>query len=289
LEAAGRHRNFTRAADELGLTPAAVSHVVKEFQDQLGVMLFERSGREMRHTPVGETVHVAARNALRELDSAAARVKKLSASLGLRVSAPTSFAQKWLLPSITKFRLLRPDVAVDIDITKDFPDFERDRIDVAFRWGDGDYPGRKVDIVIEHAIFPVCSPQLLSDLGRFREPRDLLGHNLIHVTWGEAGVFWPDWQAWFTAAGVHEYEDRPGLHLHETVHAVQAAIEGQGVALGDASLVAEDLAAGRLVRPFELSIKAPGTYAYYMTTPLESENAPLIQSFREWILLEAAH
>lgn len=287
LEAAGRHRNFTKAADELGLTPAAVSHQVKEFQEQLGVTLFERTGREMRHTPAGEAIHIAIGQALRELAKAGMRAQKIRSSTRLQISTPASIATKWLLPRINKFMLLRPDVDVGIDITKNVQDFERDRVDIAFRWGDGDYPGLRADQVFEHSLFPVCSPKLLQTAGPVGEPRDLLNFNLIHVTWGEAGVVWPDWRRWLQVAGVEEFSDRPGLHFHETVHAIQAAIDGHGIALGDASLVADDLAAGRLVQPFGLAIRAPERYAYYITCPLETADEPLIKLFRDWVLEEA--
>lgn len=287
LEAAGRHLNFTKAADELGLTPAAVSHQVKEFQEQLGVVLFERVGREMRHTPAGEAIHIAIGEALEGLVKAGVRAQKIRSSTRLQISTPASIASMWLLPRINKFMQLRPDVDVSIDITKSVRDFERDKVDIAFRWGDGDYPGLRADQVLEHSIFPVCSPKLLQSSPPIN-PRNLLDFNIIHVAWGEAGVVWPDWRRWLQMAGVEEYEDRPGLHFHETVHAIQAAIDGLGIALGDGSLVADDLAAGRLVRLSELTIQAPEKYAYYVTSPIETADDPLIKLFRDWVLEEAS-
>lgn len=287
LEAAGRHLNYTKAEEELGLTPAAVSHQVKEFQQQLGVTLFERTGRELRHTPAGEALHIAIADALKELVRAGLRVKQIRSTTRLQISTPASIASKWLLPRIKKFMQFRPDVDVGIDITKIVRDFDRDGVDVSFRWGDGDYPGLRADRVFEHSIFPVCSPKLL-DSCPLTTPRQLLDFNLIHVDWGEAGVVWPDWHRWLHFAGIEEFHERPGLHFHETVHAVQAAIDGHGIALGDAALVADDLAAGRLVRPFELAIGAPKKYAYYVTCPIETGEDPLIKLFRDWVRDEAS-
>jgi LysR family glycine cleavage system transcriptional activator len=288
FEAAGRHLSFTRAAAELRLTPAAISHQIKEFEDQLGVVLFLRTSRAMRLTPGGEILHAAATEALAGLTRAAARARKTRGGTRLSVTASASIAAKWLVPRIDEFMERWPEIDVRIDISSNVRDFDRDDVDVAIRWGNGDYLGTRSDRLFENTISPVCSPRLLQSRRPLKEPRDLLQHMLIHVAWSGQGITWPDWRMWMMAAGIKDFDDGPGLHFTESGPAIQAAIDGQGVVLGDSSLVAGDLAAGRLVQPFTLSIKGPPQFAYYIVSPLEMAGDPLVCAFRDWVLEEAA-
>jgi LysR family transcriptional regulator, glycine cleavage system transcriptional activator len=288
FEAAGRHLNFTRAAAELGLTPAAISHQIKEFEDQLGVGLFLRTSRAMQLTPAGEILHAAAAEALAGLTRAVARARKTRGGMSLRITASASIAAKWLVPRIDEFMQRWPEIDVRMDISTNVRDFDRDDVDVAIRWGSGDYAGMRSDRLFDNTISPVCSPKLLRSRQPLNEPRDLLRHMLIHVAWSGQGITWPDWRMWMLAAGIKDFDDGPGLHFTESGAAIQAAIDGQGVVLGDSSLVADDLAAGRLVQPFALSIKGPPQFAYYIVSPEETTGDPLVSAFRDWVLEEAA-
>jgi LysR family glycine cleavage system transcriptional activator len=288
FEAAGRHLNFTRAAAELGLTPAAISHQIKEFEDQLGVGLFLRTSRTMQLTPAGEILHAAAAEALAGLTRAVARARKTRGGMSLRITASASIAAKWLVPRIDEFMQRWPEIDVRMDISTNVRDFDRDDVDVAIRWGSGDYAGMRSDRLFDNTISPVCSPKLLRSRQPLNEPRDLLRHMLIHVAWSGQGITWPDWRMWMLAAGIKDFDDGPGLHFTESGPAIQAAIDGQGVVLGDSSLVADDLAAGRLVQPFALSIKGPPQFAYYIVSPEETAGDPLVSAFRDWVLEEAA-
>jgi LysR family glycine cleavage system transcriptional activator len=288
FEAAGRHLNFTRAAAELGLTPAAISHQIKEFEDQLGVGLFLRTSRTMQLTPAGEIIHAAAAEALAGLTRAVARARKTRGGMSLRITASASIAAKWLVPRIDEFMQRWPEIDVRMDISTNVRDFDRDDVDVAIRWGNGDYAGMRSDRLFDNTISPVCSPKLLRSRQPLNEPRDLLRHMLIHVAWSGQGITWPDWRMWMLAAGIKDFDDGPGLHFTESGPAIQAAIDGQGVVLGDSSLVADDLAAGRLVQPFALSIKGPPQFAYYIVSPEETAGDPLVSAFRDWVLEEAA-
>ena len=136
-------------------------------------------------------------------------------------------------------------------------------------------------------IFPVCSPALLKGRKPLREPRDLLAHTLIHLDYEAQGAVWPNWRMWMLAAGIKDFNDSRGLHFGQTALAVQAAIDGHGVALGDSSLVAGDIAAGRLVKPFELALKSPTMFAYHLITRKDTAERPMIKAFRNWILGEA--
>jgi LysR family glycine cleavage system transcriptional activator len=288
FEAAGRHLNFTRAAQELHVTPAAISHQIKEFEDQLGLRLIERTSRSMRLTEAGETLHKAVSEALGGLNRAVARLEAPKNSHRLKVSASTSVAAKWLVPRLDEYMQRYPGIEVQLDVSDRVRDFDRDGIDVAIRFGNGNYPGARADRLFDNTIFPVCSPALLTSKKPLKHPRDLLQHRLIHVEWSGQGVTWPNWRMWMLAAGVSDFNETSGLHLDNSGLALQAAVDGQGVALGDSSLVADDLAAGRLVQPFALTIKGPPQFAYYVISPLANEEETLVKSFREWILEEAA-
>ena len=288
FEAAGRHLNFTRAAQELNVTPAAVSHQIKELEDQLGQLLIERTSRSMRLTEAGQILHAAVGEALSGLNRALARLDKGRDHARLRVSASTSIAAKWLVPRLDDYMKLHPGIEIQLDVSDRVRDFDRDDIDAAIRFGNGNYPGARADRLFDNTIFPVCSPALLASKRPLKQPRDLLQHRLIHVEWSGQGITWPNWRMWMLAAGVSDFNETRGLHLDNSGLALQAAIEGQGVALGDSSLVSDDLAAGRLVQPFALTIKGPPQFAYYVISPAATQDDALIRSFREWILGEAA-
>ena len=288
FEAAGRHLNFTRAAQELNVTPAAISHQIKELEDQIGQRLIERTSRSMRLTDAGHILHAAVGDALAGLNRALLRLDKSRDQARLRVSASTSIAAKWLVPRLDDYMKLHPGIEIQLDVSDRVRDFDRDDIDAAIRFGNGNYPDARADRLFDNTIFPVCSPALLASKRPLKQPRDLLQHRLIHVEWSGQGITWPNWRMWMLAAGVADFNETRGLHLDNSSLALQAAIEGQGVALGDSSLVSDDLAAGRLVQPFALTIKGPPQFAYYVISPAATQDDTLIRSFREWILGEAA-
>ena len=288
FEAAGRHLNFTRAAEELHVTPAAISHQIKEFEDQLGQRLIERTSRSMRLTPAGEILHAAVGEALDGLTRAQARMQRGRNSTRLKVSASTSIAAKWLVPRLDEYMKIATGAEIQLDVSDRVRDFVQDDIDLAIRFGNGHYPGFRADRLFDNTIFPVCSPALLKSKKPLQHPRDLLQHRLIHVEWSGQGVTWPNWRMWMLAAGVEDYNETGGLYLDNSGLALQAAVDGQGVALGDSSLVSDDLAAGLLVQPFALTIKGPPQFAYYLVSLNERQDDPLVRSFREWILDEAA-
>ncbi|MCO5066900.1 MAG: transcriptional regulator GcvA [Rhizobiaceae bacterium] len=287
FEAAGRLLNFSHAAVELGVTPAAISHQVRELEDQLGVELFSRTSRSMQLTAAGEILHRAARDALASLARGMARIEDASDSNKLKVIASASIAAKWLVPRIGRFIELRPDIDVRLDISSHLRDFSPDDADIVIRWGKVAHPSLQCERLFENVVFPVCSPALLRSTP-LREPRDLMHHRLIHVSWKGQDGDRPNWRTWLRASGIEDALDNgSGLHFDESGSALQAAIDGQGVALGDSSLVADDLAAGRLVRPLDLAINSPPEFAYYVVSPIEvAENSP-VAVFREWLLAEA--
>ncbi|RWF44584.1 MAG: transcriptional regulator GcvA [Mesorhizobium sp.] len=289
LEAAARHLNFTRAADELGLTPAAVSHQIKEIEDQLGIVLFTRTSRTIRLTEAGAVLYEAATDTLDLLGRAVMRARKMARGTEfLKVTLDAQFAAKWLMRRVENFRKQRPGIELRFDIAYGLRDFDLDDVDVGIRFGAGKYPGLCAHRLFDNIIIPVCSPGLLASGPPLREPRDLFNHTLAHIEWARQGVTWPNWRMWMAAAGINDFDDSRTVVFGTSTDAVQAALDGNAVALADFAMVANDLSEGRLVRPFELSIRVAPEFAYFLVYPQATAEDPRIVAFREWILEEVA-
>lgn len=289
FEAAGRHLNFTRAAEEVGLTPAAVSHQIKELEDQLGLTLFTRTSRSIQLTPGGALLLEAAAESLDLLRRATVRARRLSRSAEqLRVSLTARFATHWLLPRLPAFRALHPGLKLSFDVSDELRDFAVDDIDLAIRFGSGHYPGLRAERLFDTLIVPVCCPSLLTEGPPLREPRDLLAHTLCFVDCETEGAPWPDWARWMTAAGVDDFDTSNCVAFDDTSHVVQAALEGGAVGLADRALVSRELEQGLLVQPFELGVPVAEDYAYNLVYPQASADDPRVVAFREWILEEMA-
>ncbi|RJT39647.1 transcriptional regulator GcvA [Mesorhizobium waimense] len=287
LEAAARHLNFTRAADELGLTPAAVSHQIKEIEDQLGLVLFTRTSRTIRLTEAGTVLFDAATDALDLLGRAVSRAQKTTRGTALlKITLDAQFATKWLMRRIDDFRRQKPGIELRFDITYDVRDFDRDDVDIGIRFGAGKYPGLCAERLFENVIIPVCSPALLRSGPPLKEPRDLFQHTLAHIEWSRQGVTWPNWRMWMAAAGVDDFDDSRTLVFGSATDATQAALDGNAVALADFAMVANDLSEGRLVRPFALGIKVAPEFAYFLVYPVASANDARVVAFKDWILNE---
>lgn len=287
FDAAARHLNFSKAAYELGLTPAAISHQIKEFEDQLGLELFTRTSRTMRLTEAGAIFHQAAGEALDGLGHAVSRAKKLARGVSqLKISLDPVLATKWMMPKLERFRKACPDIDLRFDICFELREFGYDDVDIAVRYGSGSYPGLVAHRLFENMIIPVCSPRLLKFGPPLEEPRDLLKHTLAHIEWARDGITWPNWRTWMAAAGVLDFDADRCIVMRESSHVIQAAIEGSAVALCDFEMVASDLSDGRLVRPFELSIKVSDEFAYHLVYPTEAQNDAKIVAFRDWLLDE---
>jgi len=288
FEAAARHQSFTRAAEELGVTPAAVSYLVRELETQLKVKLFHRTKRVVRLTDAGGILNTTVANALEAIGRAVERVRDADGPPHLKVTTTPGFAMKWLVPRLNGFLERFPDVDVRIDMSRRAVDFTREDMDLAIRFGVGGYPGLQVERLISDTVYPICSPKLLKGPRPLRHPRDLRHFTLIHIDWQSRGETWPTWEMWMEAAGVTGVDTARGIHFDQGVMAIQAAIDGNGVALGDSSLTAVDLAQGRLVRPFELGLHAPAQFGYWIVVPPHTAERPLVIAFREWLRAEAA-
>jgi LysR family glycine cleavage system transcriptional activator len=288
FEAAARHRSFSRAAHELGVTPAAVSYLVRDLETQLKVQLFTRSGRGVGLTTAGEILRDSAAKALDDIERAIDRVRTLEERARINVTTTPSFAMKWLVPRLNRFLTRFPEIDVRVDMSRQTADFAQGELDLAIRFGTGRHPGLLVDRLLTDSLVPVCSPQFVKAARALRQPRDLLHLPLIQSDFQAYGEIWPTWQMWFDLAGVTGSEPKPGLRFNQSVLAIQAAIDGQGVALADTSLVEFDLAAGRLVKPFDIPIQAPMKLAYWIVMPPQHAERPIVEAFRQWLLEEAA-
>lgn len=278
-EAAARHLSFTRAAEELFVTQAAVSHQVKALEQHLGVKLFRRMNRSLLLTEAGQAYLPAVGRALDLLDEATRRLRSDDRGT-LTVSTLPSFAARWLVPRLGRFFQAHSEIDIRVAPSVALVDFDSDDVDAAIRYGKGQYPGLRVDRLLEEDLYPVCSPRLLDGRPPLREPADLRRHILLHDDPSE-------WSKWLRAAGVADVVDASrGPVFTDSSMLIQAAIAEQGVALARHVLAADDVAAGRLVRPFGLSI--PADYAYFFVCPETSAERPKIAAFRGWLLREAS-
>jgi LysR family glycine cleavage system transcriptional activator len=233
-------------------------------------------------TDEGQRLLPATRDAFDRLAEAVAGLKARDTAGPLTVSVMPSLAAKWLVPRLSRFQEHYPDIDLRITALERLVDLVRDDVDIAIRFGSGKWPGVRADMVLEDRVTPVCTPALLQRLG---EPADLAHVTLLHESM-EPMVNFPDWSTWLQAAGVSGVDVSRGLRFSHTHILLQAAIDGRGVALGQLALAADDLAAGRLVAPFELSL--PAGYAYYVVYLPGAADRPKIKAFREWITSEMA-
>jgi LysR family glycine cleavage system transcriptional activator len=283
FEAAARHLSFTKAAEELHVTPAAVSHQIKGLEEQLGVPLFRRLTRALRLTEAGQAALPVLRDGFDKLADGVDLLRAHEESGVVTVSLEPSFAAKWLVPRLDRLRAAHPELEVRLDATDRLADFQRDNVDLAIRYGNGDYPGLEVEQLLSEEIFPVCSPKLRDGPAPLAQPADLRHHTLIHLDWEREDVGAPTWRMWLLAAGIHDIDFTRGPVFSMKSLALQAAIEGQGVALASSVLVRDDLAAGRLVVPFDLSVCDPLDFAYYIVVPKRTASLPKVAAFRGWL------
>jgi len=282
FEVAARHMSFTRAALELNVTPAAVSHQIKALEDIIGAPLFVRLTRALRLTDRGRAALPVLSEGFDQL-SEAAKIMTGGAEAGVfTISTAPAFAAKWLVARLDDFQELNPGIKVRIDASIALVDLRRDGVDVAIRYGGGIYPGHSTDRLSDEEVFPVCSPKLMNGPYPLNNPEDLDHHILLHAGYAASDPTYPEWRMWLKSAGVTKVDWRKGPEFSHESMAVQAAIEGHGVALVNTTLVRDDLASGTLVRPFDLGM--PTSFAYYLVIPTETLDRPDISAFRRWLL-----
>lgn len=286
FEAAARHLSFTRAAEELFLTQSALSRQIQTLEEQLGVPLFERRHRALLLTEAGQVLHTASRAVLDEFAGAVARIRREQASQPLAVSTNQPFAALWLIPRLSRFRDRHPGLDVFISADNRIIDLDRERIDLAVRYcSEGMAPPGSPQLFGER-LLPVCSPALASDPARpLKRPLDLARHVLLHID-DERGRFpWLNWSAWLAAIGIHELKPAGSLRFNHFDQVMQAALDGQGIALGRVPLINSLLRQRKLVAPFR--DKYATTRAYYVVRSTSAARRPEAQAFVDWLVEEA--
>jgi LysR family glycine cleavage system transcriptional activator len=278
FEAAARLLSFTLAAAELNVTQTAISHQIRRLEEQLGIRLFERRNRGLALTREAQGYLPSVRAAFEDLRQATARLQRPGRDELLTVSTTASLAAKWLVTRMAAFQDAHPGIEVRITTSAHLVDFRREQVDMAVRYGRGNWAGLRAQWLMAEDIFPVCSPALLTAEKPLRRPEDLAQYTLLH-----ASVSREDWQLWLTAAGLPTaLATRRGLSFDQTFMAIQAAMDGLGVALGRTPFVETDIAAGRLVVPFDVVL--PADAGFYIVVPEETADTPKIALFRDWLI-----
>jgi DNA-binding transcriptional LysR family regulator len=281
FEAAARNLSFTKAAAELFLTQSAVSRQIQQLEEHLGVKLFERRARTLLLTENGQLFYRAAQDALQKLHDSARRLRGPATMNTVVVSTTPGFASLWLIPHLAGFTRGHPHVDVRISATNDvIEDLERAHVDVAVRYvPEGSVTGGR--LLFGETVFPVCSPELAKKLAT---PHDLQQHVLLYLEHPRAA--WLDWELWFHALGLGDFEPAGKLHFSHYDQLIQAAIDGHGVALGRHPLLRQILRAGKLVAPFEN--KVASSRAYYVVESAAAKAKAQVREFADW-LVEATH
>jgi LysR family glycine cleavage system transcriptional activator len=279
FEAAARHLSFTHAAAELNVTQTAISHQIRRLEEELGIRLFVRQNRALALTPEARDYLPGVRAAFNDLRLATERLQRRDNDNVLTVSTLASLAAKWLLPRLSAFQEAHPGIDVRITTSTALVDFRSGDVDAAIRYGRGHWPGVRADWLTADQLFPVCSPALLTGNKPLRCPEDLAHHVLLHTS----AAYDDDWRLWLTAAGLPANISKPpGLTFDLILMAVQAAIDGYGVAIGRTSYVEGDIAKGRLVVPFKITL--PADAGFYLVSPEDSAEKPKLAAFRQWLL-----
>lgn len=277
FEAAARHLNFTRAAEELGMTQAAVSYQVRMIEDRLGTPLFVRSGRRVSLSPAGQRLapHVSA--AFDLLDEAFAKARQTEGGV-LTITAAPGVATSWLGPRLARFQLAKPDIAVRLLASNELADFARDEIDVGIRIGSGAWPGLRAIEMFPADFTPMCSPAYLQRRGPFTDPAQLL--DMLRMN---SDDIW--WRAWFADVGVDIPQDfgRKSIHVDSQVIEGMAALSGEGIAMLTPRFWPFELATGRLVQIFP-HVGRSGSF--WLVYPEHRHNAAKVKAFREWVMGE---
>jgi LysR family glycine cleavage system transcriptional activator len=285
FEAVARLGSVRKAAGELNVTPGAVSQQVKALEAEIGGTLVQRQGTGIVLTRMGQEVKDDLSAAFRLLARVSDRMRKglKGLSLRLRIEDP-ALAANWLLTRLQRYRARPDSVDVVLETATSWTQLEPDAFDFDIRFGLGDWPDVVAHRLFVDEVFPVCSPRLLKE-HPLHEPRDLQHHTLLHLDWTGQAVIWPDWPAWLRVAGVSDINTSRGIHFTDFALCLQAAVAGQGVSLGTTGAVADLLADGRLVSPFEKSIVTP--FAYYIVHAPDVLKRPEAKGFLDWILEEA--
>jgi len=284
FESAARHLSFVAAAEELSVTPAAISHQIKKLEEYLGVSLFRRRTRGLVLVEAGQLLSKELHPVFLNLDQAMEHVMEADRGGSLALSVAPTFAAMWLIPRLQNFYSLHPDIDVRISTSLGLVDFQRDDFDAAIRLGHGQWSGLEAIKLFDESVIPMCSPRLLEGQNAIRKPADLKKHILLHNHSMDFDPNAPTWQTWLEETGTRGVDVSRGMHFSLPDHGLQAAIDGAGVVLGWRFLSAKDVEAGRVVELFDAAIPLGSTF--YLVYPEAQSRRPNIAALRNWILEE---
>lgn len=289
FESAARHSSYVRAADELNVTPAAIGQLVRGLEEYLGLQLFHRAQSGTARLELTEQARAALPALQAGFDLLQSAMEGLKAHLSratISVTVPPAFADKWLLGRVDRFQNQYPQYDLLVDTNGRIVDFNTERVDVGIRYGAGHWPGLVATRLLGDTFFPICSPALLQGDHPLNSVGQLRHHALIHDVSMRQEKRFPTWRSWLARAGVdpHQINAGRGLQINDSAAVIQAVIAGGGVALGRSVLVADDLAAGRIVRPF--GDAQAFDFAYYIVGKEESLLAAPVMAFRDWLLAQ---
>ena len=283
FEAAARHLSFQDAAFELHVSPAAIGQSIRALEAHLGHQLFKRMTRKVVLTDAGQMLAPSLSEGFDSLAEGVARLKVLNQPQRLTLSTTISFAEKWLLPRLPDFNRLYPGLDVRIISTDQRVDFTSDNTDVAIRFGRGRYKGMIAESFTNNVYFPVCAPDLVQLSGGIATPEDLHSQTLIHTDWLQESNAAPSWEGWFRHVGASPPKTRKELSLSVETLAVNAAIDGLGIALVHEILVRNDLEKGALVRPFGERFAIVPEFKYFIVYPESEQASTKIRTIRNWL------
>ncbi len=282
FESVGRHLSFQRAADELCLTPSAVSHQVRTLENQLGTRLFVRRHHELELTPTGGSYLSRIQAIIADLLDATTDVIDSNGQAPLSIQLCPSVASTWLMKRLPDFCQKNPALEINVVTPYEDPHFLVPEADLGVLYGSGAWTGVRSEHLMSEVIFPVCSPDYLKNSAKLKSPTDLVNHTIIRCALAAN----PEWPNWLEAAGAGDLKPGQSLSLHNRAQCVEGAVQGLGIAMGRRPCVNDALASGELVIPFETEISGFG--AYYLVYPDHAGRLPRIAAFRAWIMAQGA-
>jgi LysR family glycine cleavage system transcriptional activator len=287
FEAVGRHLSFSKAANELNVTPGAISQQVRGLEDFLEIKLFKRRNRSIVLTDSGQVFLPLLSDGFSRIAEAVDSVRRSQVDEPLTITAAPSFTSKWLIPRLCKFQALHPEIDVRIDASSRLVDFVREDIDVGIRFGTGEIEGLDSNYLFSFDLIPVCSPDLKHEGKAVHDLSDIRHHTLLHSQDTDFDPSFPDWAMWLATAGVDDVDASRGIFFSQGEMVIEAAIEGQGIALAASVMAAGAIESGRLVQPFETRL--PVRLSFHLITTRQKSRSSKIGAFRQWILDESAY
>lgn len=285
FDAAARHKSFKRAAEEMSVTPAAISQQIRSLEEYLDVQLFIRDKNSLKLTSEAEKALPSLDDAFNAFEMAVEILQNDDEDRDIHITLSPSFASKWLIPRLGRFYEQYENINVHVDASMSIVNFKNDDFDLGVRYGRGKYPGLYVEELMKEEVFPVCSPELLTGDNPIQTYEDLKNITLVHDDSSLEDESCPKWDMWLKAVGVTLPKNSKRLHFNSTQLTIEAALAGRGVAIAKGTIAQDDLEKGKLVKLFARSL--PVDFAYYMVCNENKKDNPKVKAFMEWLRSEA--